>query len=313
MRRLSVHLALCISFSALVVGLAQSAAAQTGGLRYTITVGEFENRSGWTGQIQLGNAWATIMTDVLNQSEHFIVLAERPMRAAALEEQDLAASGRTAQGGKAPATGHLTPAQLVVKGAITHVQDDAKGKQGGINLGKISFGGKKKVTEINATIYLMETTTGQVLSSTSVVGISKSRGGGVGIHDGDVSASFSGHKDDNMTKAITAAVAQTVEWLVAQLPRIPWRGSVVMVEDQMVYINRGSREGVQAGWKLVVGEEKVIRDPDTGEVLDQSFQEVAQLEAVQVKEKLSVCRVITGDTLDVRKGLSVELALPGQP
>jgi curli biogenesis system outer membrane secretion channel CsgG len=51
------------------------------------------------------------------------------MRQEALAEQDFASSGRTAQGTKTPVNGQMTPAQILVKGAITHVQDT--GRSGG--------------------------------------------------------------------------------------------------------------------------------------------------------------------------------------
>ena len=85
----------------------------TGGLRYTVTVTKFENQAGWHGQWDIGNAWGTVLTDMLNQTGKFIVLGETDMRAAALDEQDFAASGRTAGGKKAPVTGQMTPAQLL--------------------------------------------------------------------------------------------------------------------------------------------------------------------------------------------------------
>jgi hypothetical protein len=37
----------------------------------------------------------------------------------------------------------------------------------------------------------------------------------------------------------------------------------------MVYINRGTREGVSVGQTFDVGKSEILRDPDTGEVLDQ--------------------------------------------
>ncbi|MEJ2582632.1 MAG: hypothetical protein P8127_13500, partial [Acidobacteriota bacterium] len=77
----------------------------TGGLRYTVTVTKFENQSGWHGHWDLGDAWDTVLTDMLNQTGKFIVLGETDMRAAAQDEQDFAASGRTAGGKKAPVTG----------------------------------------------------------------------------------------------------------------------------------------------------------------------------------------------------------------
>ena len=113
--------------------------ADAGNLRYSITVSKFENKANWTGRWNLGDAWGTILTDQLVQSGKFIVLGEKDMRGEALAEQDFAASGRTAQGKKAPKTGRMTPAQLLVKGAITHVQE-TKGAGGGFGRGG-GFGG----------------------------------------------------------------------------------------------------------------------------------------------------------------------------
>ena len=70
----------------------------SGGLRYSITVTQFENRSGWAGYWDIGDAWGTVLTDMLNQTGKFIVLGETDMRYAAMDEQDFAASGRTASG-----------------------------------------------------------------------------------------------------------------------------------------------------------------------------------------------------------------------
>ena len=80
--------------------------ADGGNLRYSITVSKFENKAGWNGQWDLGDAWGTILTDQLMESGRFIVLGEKDMRGEALAEQDFAASGRTA-GGKVKAT--VTP------------------------------------------------------------------------------------------------------------------------------------------------------------------------------------------------------------
>ena len=88
--------------------------AQSGGLRYSITVTEFENQAGWHAQWHLGQAWGTVMTEKLHASGRFIVLGEGGMRDAAMAEQDLAASGATAQGAKTPVTGQLTPADWLL-------------------------------------------------------------------------------------------------------------------------------------------------------------------------------------------------------
>lgn len=292
-----------VAISALVAPL--PASAQEGGLRYTVGVQEFENQAGWSGAWDVGFAWGTVFTDLLNQSGQFIVLGEADMRGAAMAEQDLAASGATAQGAKAPVTGQLTPAQILVKGAITHVQHDASGGGGGVRIGGLRVGGKKATSEINITIYMVDTTTGQILASKSVTGKSDSKGLSTGYSTGSWGAAFGGHKDDNLGKAITNAADQALGFMITQLPSVTWRGSVVVVRNGQVYINRGTREGVSAGQQFVVGTMEVIRDPGTGEVLDESVIEIARLEAVTVREKLTICKVVSGDAAAVAIGQGV--------
>jgi len=277
----------------------------TGGLRYSITVTKFENRAGWHGQWDIGDAWGTVLTDMLNQSGRFIVLGETDMRAAALDEQDFAASGRTAGGKKAPVTGQMTPGQLLVKGAITHVQGDTGGAGGGIRVKGFKVGGGGGKGEVNATIYIVDSTTGQVVASKSVVGTHKRKSLGVGYNAGGWGAAFGGHKNDNVGLAVQDACAVAVDFMIEQLPNFQWTGSVVLTKDGKVYVNRGSREGVSVGQHFSVGEVEVLRDPDTGEVLDESMTEIAQLKVNQVKEKLSICEVVSGDASAVAKGMTI--------
>jgi curli biogenesis system outer membrane secretion channel CsgG len=276
-----------------------------GGLRYTITVSKFENRAGWHGQWDIGWAWGTVMTDMLNQTGQFIVLGETDMRNEALAEQDLGASGRTAGGNKTPQAGNLTPAQLLVKGAITHVEDKTTGGGGGIRVRGLRLGGKKASAEVNATVYVVDSTTGQVMASTNVIGKSTDKGAKIGYSGAGWGGDVGGFKNDNTGKAIEAAVAEAVEFLIAQLEDIPWLGSVVMVRDGKVYVNRGTREGVSSGQQFIIGTREVIRDPDTGEVLDESVSELARIRVDTVKEKLSICSVVSGNAGSIKKGMGV--------
>ena len=103
----------------------------------------------------------------------------------------------------------------------------------------------------------------------------------------------------------TTGHAEAVEFLIAQLPNIAWTGSVVMVKGDKVYINRGTREGVSVGQTFRIGEVEVIRDPDTGEILDEDMTEICQITVSQAKEKLSICQVTSGDAAAVEKGMKV--------
>lgn len=291
-----------------VAGMMASAQEAKGNLRYSISVSKFENRAGWQGQWDLGDAWGSVLTDALMQSGRFIVLGEKDMRGEAMAEQDLAASGRVAGGQKAPATGQMTPAQLLVKGEITHVQDSTTGGGGGINIKGIRLGGSTDKTEINATVYIVDSRTGQVKASTKVVGKAGRKGVNVGYFGsslGGLTGEMAGFKKDNVGKATEDAVGQAVTFLVAQLATIPWEGAVALVKEGRIAINRGTREGVAVGQEFVVGSVDEIVDEDTGEILDRSVTQAGVIKVTEVKEKISFCTALEGAE-KIAKGMSVQ-------
>ena len=285
-----------------VLGLATAQAE--GNLRYSITVTKFENEAGWSGRWDVGDGFATIMTDALQQNGKFIVLGDSEMRQEAMKEQDLAASGRMAGGNKAPQVGRMTPAQLLVRGSITHVQDETSGGSGGLSFRGISVGGSKGKAEVNITIYLVDSETGQVKASQKVVGQAGRRGLNVGYSGsalGGLGGDMAGFRNDNVGKACEDAVVQAVEFLEKQLESIPWEASIVLAGADKLVINRGTREGVSVGQKFKVGKSEELVDPDTGEVLDVEMKTLGTTEVTEAKEKISYCAPVEG----AEKGMSV--------
>ena len=298
----SISKGLMVFCAAGVLGLA--AAQAQGNLRYSITVSKFPNESGWSGQWDVGDGFATILTDALQQSGKFIVLGDSEMRQAAMGEQDMAASGRMAGGNKAPQIGRMTPAQLLVRGSITHVQNETSGGSGGLSFKGISLGGSKGKAEVNITIYLVDSETGQVKASQKVVGVAGRRGLGVGYSGsalGGLGGNMEGFQKDNVGKACEDAVVQCVEFLEKQLESIPWEGSIMLAKEDKLVINRGSREGVVVGQKFQVGSTEELVDEDTGEVLDVEIKTLGTTEVTEAKEKIAYCTPLAG----AEKGMSV--------
>ncbi len=263
------------------------------GLRYTIQVYKFENRAGWHGRWDLGDAWGAVLTDKLNQTGHFIVLGEQDMRAAAMDEQDFAASGRTAGGKKAPQTGQMTPAQLIIKGAITSFDEGTKGGGGGVGFKGVRVGGKKSESLISGVVYVVDTTTGQVTASKNFEAKLKSRGLSVGLSKGGFSGDVGGFKKTPAGKVMDEACAQVAEFLNQQLGGIAWSGTVISAGSKII-INRGTREGVSVGQVFRIGKAEEIRDPDTGELLDSDFTETGRIKVTSVKEKIAYCEPAGG-------------------
>jgi curli biogenesis system outer membrane secretion channel CsgG len=302
--------AVCVLVAA--VGLAGAATTRAedakGNLRYSISVSKFENKAGWSGQWDIGDAWGAVLTDALQQSGRFIVLGEKDMRQEAMAEQDLATSGRLAGGTKAPKTGQMTPAQLLVKGDITHVQDSTTGGEGGFSFKGVRLGGAKDAAEINITMYVVDSTTGQVKASKKVVGKAGKRGISVGYSGGalgGLTGDLGGFQKSNVGKATEDAVAQGVEFLTKQLESIPWEGSIALVKDAKIVINRGAREGVAVGQQFVVGEVEEVKDDDTGEVLDRSVNKIGTIKVTEAKEKISNCEAVEGAG-KIAKGMTIQ-------
>ena len=247
------------------------------------------------------------MTDALQQNGKFIVLGDSEMRKEAMAEQDFAASGRVAGGQKAPQIGRMTPAQLLVRGSITHVQDETTGGRGGISFRGVSLGGSGGKAEVNITIYLVDSETGQVKASKKVVGQAGRRGLGVGYHGGalgGLGGNLEGFRKDNVGKACEDAVVEAVEFLTQQLESIAWEGSVMLANDSRLVINRGTREGVEPGMAFQVGSVEELVDPDTGEVLDVELTTVGTVTVTEAKEKIAYCTPLAG----AAKGMSVRPA-----
>ncbi|HPJ57356.1 MAG TPA: CsgG/HfaB family protein [Kiritimatiellia bacterium] len=295
-----------LALAAAVMAGAVTVQAQ-GNLRYSITVSKFPNEAGWSGQWDIGDGFTTILTDALQQSGKFIVLGDSEMRKEAMAEQDFAASGRVAGGQKAPKVGRMTPAQLLVRGSITHVQDETSGGRGGISFKGISLGGSGGKAEVNITIYLVDSETGQVKASKKVVGQAGRRGLGVGYHGsalGGLGGNLEGFRKDNVGKACEDAVVEAVEFLTQQLESIPWEGTVMLANESRLVINRGTREGVEAGMAFQVGSAEELVDPDTGEVLDVELTTVGRTTVTEAKEKIAYCTPLAG----AAKGMSVQPA-----
>jgi curli biogenesis system outer membrane secretion channel CsgG len=304
-------LALAASLALPAITRADAAAsppdAAAGGLRFSIAVTKFENHANYSGPLQLSDTWGSMLTDSLQQSGHFIVLGEADMRDAAMKEQDFAASGRVAGGDKAPVKGNMTPAQLLIKGDITNFQTTS-GQHGGVAFGGISLGGGGSEAEINAVIYVVDSTTGQVVASHKVLGKCKSGGLTVGFTNQNFSGNMGEFKKTNVGTAMEQAIDDGVAFIVAQIPSLHWSGNVILVKPPMVYINRGTREGVSVGQTFKVGTSEILRDPATGETLDVAFTEKGRIRVDTAKEKIAICSIVSGDGIE--NGMAVAPSTP---
>jgi curli biogenesis system outer membrane secretion channel CsgG len=287
----------------LLSGTTSYGQAPRGNLRYTVVVDKFENK---TESQQLGDQWATLLTTALHENGHFIVVAQDDMQLQALKEQLRGLSGVTVQGRKTAARGNMSPAQLLVKGVITHYQQGSANQGGGLGVGKFRINAGRQKTEIRATLQMIDATTGALVAAKNFVGIAQQRAFSVQQQSGNQQGDVKMGQDDNSYEAFEKAIAEVIPWMVTQLPSVSWRGSVVKVERDRIIINRGSREGVSAGDEFVAGESEILRDPDTGEYLDEVIHERARIRVIQLNERTSSCSVVSGEAGQIVTGMAIQ-------
>jgi curli biogenesis system outer membrane secretion channel CsgG len=295
---------LMMSLIALILLASPSFASSKSSLRYSVFVEKFENKS--ESPDRLGDEWATQLTSALHESGHFIVVAQDDMQKSALKEQGRGAAGVTAQGRKTAARSRMTPAQLLVKGVITHFKQNSANQGGGFGVGNIKLKMGRKKTELRATIQMIDATTGALVASKNITGVAQDRDFGVGYSGQKGGGEAGGGEDDNVHAAMEKALQDVIPWMVDQLPSVPWRGSVVLVKGEQVIINRGTREGVAAGNEFIAGESELLSDPDTGETLDEIVHERARIQVITANERTSVCKVVGGDLGQIVEGMGIQ-------
>jgi curli biogenesis system outer membrane secretion channel CsgG len=297
--------------TALLVAASAPAAAnpKAGGLRYTVVVDKFDNRT--ESPRRLGDEWATLLTSALHEHGQFIVVAQDDMQLAALKEQLRGLSGVTAQGKKTAVRGQMTPAQLLIKGIITHFDEGSADQGGGIGFGGIQLKAGRKKTEIRATLQMVDASTGSLVAAKNFTGYAQGRALSVGLQHNGGQGGVNMGKGDNVHEALEKAITEVIPWLALQLSSVAWRGSVIKVDGDRVIINRGSREGVSSGDEFIVGESEVLRDPDTGEVLEEFVTERARLRADKVNERTTTCSIVQGDASQVVDGMGLQYSREG--
>jgi curli biogenesis system outer membrane secretion channel CsgG len=284
---------LCAVF-AVSTASAQPAAAQQAAPKKRIAVAKFDTIGSFSaeyGTWDIGGGLAAQLTTALIESGQFIII-ERAELATVLREQEMAKQGVVSKE-TASQVGKMLGSQLLIAGAVTEFEQQAGG--GGLRLGIGSgiFGGALGGTSTNGIvgmdIRLIDTTTGQVLSSHRAEGkVSQS---GVSA---DVGVKFMTFGGDAFNKtplglATRQAIVQGVGLITKSMEKVPWTGRVVEVAGDQVYVNAGTTTGLKAGDVFTVtAVVRELTDPSSGAVLGIVEEKRGDIEVVNVQEKFSV-------------------------
>lgn len=268
------------------------------GIKHAIGIKDFENEAGWHGQWELGDNLGAMLESALFDTGRF-VLVERQKLTDVIAEQDLAASGRTAQAKKVAETGKIRPAKYLATGSITTVDDAASGGGGGVSIGGFRVGLGAKKAQVTIIAKLIDTTTGEIVAKERITGKPGGISANVGYTGSGFSTDLGGFTKTPLGEAAQDAINQAAKFFAKQMESFPFDGSVIKVSNSgQVIINRGSEFGITVGQQLVMAEEgETLIDPDTGAVLDQEEgEEIGVLKVVKTSEKVSYAEVVSGES-----------------
>ncbi|PUA20890.1 curli production assembly protein CsgG [Glaciimonas sp. PCH181] len=208
-------------------------------LKRKIAIGRFSNetRYGRTFQTDanldpLGKQVSDMLANRLGASHKFLLL-ERPDLVKIQSEQKLL--------GQSGSSADLVGVDALILGSVTEFGRSTTGKSGFLSSTKI------QTARAKVEIRLVDARTGLVFFSTSGVGEASTEAGEV--------AGFGSHADYDSTlndRAISAAISDVQNALIAKLEERPWRTDILKTEGNLVFIAGGARQGLKVGDVLAV-------------------------------------------------------------
>jgi len=263
------------------------------GPKKLIAVADFENKTNWSGQVNLGTGMADQLITALMNTSRFMVL-ERQSIEAVLNEQNFGASGRATSEGGAK-IGDMNRAQILIQGAITEFEQNTTGGQGAVNIQGVTFATSQATAHVAVDVRVYDTTTGQILASKACKGTAKASGGGIGYADKDFGFMAGGEARTPLDFAVRDAITQAVDFIVLELSKVPWEGRVAMVKESEIFLNCGRTSGIMLGDRFSVFKPgEPIIDPDTGMNLGSENTLIGKIEVIKVDEKFSKATPLTG-------------------
>lgn len=195
-------------------------------------------------------------------------------------------------------------ASAIVRGAVTKYEAAAGGSGlsiaggplGGLLGGRASTRSQTAVIEI--ALRLVDTATGQVVSTSSAEGRASSRTSEAGLVENYGGGRLGGEifRATPIGQAGQDAIVRAVDQIASGMRRVAWSAIVVDAAENGVYLNAGADRNVQPGLVLTVWRPgRTLTDPGTGEVLDQEMSRIGRVRVETVRDRLSIASVAEGD------------------
>lgn len=194
-------------------------------------------------------------------------------------------------------------ASALVRGAVTKYEAAAGGSGLSISGGPLGgllggrAGTRSQTAVIEIALRLVDTSTGQVISTSSAEGRASSRTTEAGLVESYGGARLGGEifRTTPIGQAGQDAIVRAVEQIASGMRRVAWSAIVVDAGPSGVYLNAGTDRNVVPGLTLNVWRPgRTLTDPGTGEVLDVEMSRIGRVQVATVRDRLSIATVTEG-------------------
>jgi curli biogenesis system outer membrane secretion channel CsgG len=254
----------------------------------------FEN---WDIPVEFRNAIDDKLAKKLFDTGRFIVLDRESMQP--LLDEKAIKEDNTGQSQK----GKTVPAQALVRGKLTDFSLARRGSNLGVNVGSLGrVGGSVAQASVGIQLTILDVDTSAIIATEEAGGKASSSsfniqtGGRFGFTD------FSTFENSPLGDATNKALDAAVKKILDKVGNQPWSARVADFDasSKEVTINAGVDTGVQVGDTFdLMHIAKVIKDPDTGEVLGVKTAKIGRVRIKDVEKKFAVADLIEGAGADV--------------
>jgi curli biogenesis system outer membrane secretion channel CsgG len=238
-----------------------------------------------------------LVTELLKTGKFRLI--EREQIAKVLNEQNFGAGGRV-DANSAAKIGKVLGVQYLVMGRVTEFSFKST-EVGGISLTKgIGLGLKNTKANVAIDARLVNTSSAEIISSVTGKGDKSSSNIKVAYKWDAIALGSDEFRQTDLGIATRDAVASVAKQLAektygsgsAQPSKLS--GTVAYAGNGKVIINIGLESGIKPGMIFIVQHVlEVVKDPNTGEVIDEVTEPIAEIKATDVKEKSTTCAVST--------------------
>ena len=262
-------------------------------VRPVVAVTSFENRSGFTGQWQLGSGMADLLVSELVNSAHFVVV-ERHQLDRVVDEISRQRNRLFRPEGRVD-EGRLKNARYLIRGVI----NDFSHTGGGgfwVSVRSFLFMGRGYSARVAMTLTIVEVETGQILDSVQCSANVLAREAYTQAEYKDVTFGGDAFFKTPLGSATASAIRQGIKGIVEKMPQQKWAPMIASVAGGRVILNGGKDRGFLAGQLFHIRSEgRPVTDPATGDVLSILVGPVlGTIRVTEVLDRIAYAEVVRG-------------------